>query len=92
MAVAKTLLRRLHKPESLIRFVADRLGHDRRYAMSMRKIHRELGWSPKVRFEDGLPETIEWYQAHRSWWEMILFRSKTYQPLLSRSSMRGNKK
>ena len=79
IAVAKTLLRHLEKPESLIRFVPDRLGHDRRYAMSMAKIKRELGWSPVVRFEDGLQETIEWYKSHRSWWEMILYRSGTYR-------------
>ena len=57
----------------------DRLGHDRRYAMSIAKIRRELGWSPAIRFEDGLLDTIEWYKTHRSWWEMILFRSRTYQ-------------
>jgi dTDP-glucose 4,6-dehydratase len=79
LSVARTLLRRLGKPESLIKHVADRLGHDRRYALSIAKIRRELGWSPVIRFEDGLVDTIQWYQSHPSWWEMILYRSKTYR-------------
>ena len=66
--VARTLLRHLGKPESLIHFVPDRLGHDRRYAMSMAKIRRELGWSPVIRFEEGLKDTIAWYKTHESWW------------------------
>jgi len=69
IAVARMLLRHLGKPESLIRFVPDRLGHDRRYAMSMGKIRRELGWSPAIRFDDGLRDTIRWYQTHQAWWE-----------------------
>jgi dTDP-glucose 4,6-dehydratase len=79
LSVARTLLRYLRKPESLIRRVPDRQGHDRRYSMSVAKIKRELGWSPAIRFEDGLLETIQWYQSHRRWWEMILYRSKTYR-------------
>jgi dTDP-glucose 4,6-dehydratase len=77
--VARTLLRQLGKPEKLIRFVPDRLGHDRRYAMSMAKIKRELGWAPAIRFEDGLTDTIQWYKSHPTWWQMILYRSKTFQ-------------
>lgn len=77
--VVKSILKRLRKPESLIRFVADRPGHDRRYAMSVLKMKRELGWSPKVSFQRGLPELIDWYIAHRSWWEPILHQSKTYR-------------
>lgn len=53
--------------ESLIRFVADRPGHDRRYAMDIEKIKRELNWCPSVPFQDGLRETIEWYRTHRDW-------------------------
>ena len=69
LAVARRLLRYLRKPESLIRRVPDRLGHDRRYALSIAKMRRELGWSPRIRFEDALPDTIEWYRTHRSWWD-----------------------
>jgi dTDP-glucose 4,6-dehydratase len=79
LTVARQLLRYLHKPESLIWRVPDRLGHDRRYALSTAKIRRELGWSPAIRFEDGLLDTIEWYKTHRPWWEMILYRSRPYQ-------------
>jgi dTDP-glucose 4,6-dehydratase len=79
ISVAKTLLKHLSKPDSLIHHVPDRLGHDRRYALSIAKMKRELGWFPTVRFEEGLLETIQWYKMHRSWWEMILFRSKTYR-------------
>lgn len=69
--VAQTILERLGKPHSLIRFVADRPGHDRRYAIDFSKIKRELGWTPKISFEDGIDRTIEWYQAHREWWKKI---------------------
>ncbi len=79
IAVAKLLLRILRKPETLIRYVKDRPGHDRRYALSIRKIRKATGWKPKIRFEEGLRETIQWYSGHRTWWEMILFRSKTYR-------------
>jgi dTDP-glucose 4,6-dehydratase len=79
LSVAKQLLKHLQKPSALIRFVPDRPGHDRRYAMDSRKMSRELGWKPRIRFEDGLLETIAWYRTHRPWWEHILFRSKTYR-------------
>lgn len=69
--VAKSILDRLGKPHSLIRFVADRPGHDRRYAIDFSKIKRELGWTPTVSFEEGLDRTIHWYQSHREWWRKI---------------------
>lgn len=69
--VAKTILDRLEKPHSLIRFVADRPGHDRRYAIDFSKIEKELGWAPMVSFEEGIHQTIEWYQAHPEWWKKI---------------------
>jgi dTDP-glucose 4,6-dehydratase len=69
--VAKTILDRLGKPHSLIRFVADRPGHDRRYAIDFSKIEKELGWTPSVSFEEGIHQTIEWYQAHPEWWKKI---------------------
>ncbi len=71
LSVAKTILDRLGKPHSLIRFVADRPGHDRRYAIDFSKIERELGWAPKVSFEEGIDLTIRWYQDHQEWWQKI---------------------
>jgi dTDP-glucose 4,6-dehydratase len=72
IAVVQTLLRLLGKPDSLIRFVEDRLGHDRRYAMDIGKITRELGWRPRRRFDAGLAETVHWYLDRRRWWERVL--------------------
>ena len=69
--VVKIILRALGKPESLIRHVEDRKGHDLRYAIDPAKLTEELGWSPATRFEDGIRQTIEWYLAHRSWWEHV---------------------
>jgi len=65
--ITHTLLKALSKPASLIRFVTDRPGHDRRYAIDSAKVERELDWRPLVRFEDGLRETIDWYRSHGSW-------------------------
>jgi dTDP-glucose 4,6-dehydratase len=62
-----TLLRVMGKPTSLIRYVKDRPGHDRRYAIDCSKISRELGWEPVVPFDDGLRETVRWYQEHGDW-------------------------
>jgi dTDP-glucose 4,6-dehydratase len=70
--VVKTVLRELGKPESLITFVTDRPGHDMRYAIDPAKIRDELGWLPQTRFEDGIRKTVQWYMAHRDWWEGIL--------------------
>ena len=69
--VAKNILDRLGKPHSLIRSVADRPGHDRRYAIDFSKVKRELGWTPTVSFEEGIDRTVEWYQNHREWWKKI---------------------
>ena len=71
LIVAQTILDRLEKPHSLIRFVADRPGHDRRYAIDFSKIERELGWKPTVSFEEGISRTVEWYLTHREWWKKI---------------------
>jgi dTDP-glucose 4,6-dehydratase len=71
LIVAQTILDRLGKPHSLIRFVADRPGHDRRYAIDFSKIERELGWKPTVSFEEGISRTVEWYLTHREWWKKI---------------------
>ena len=69
--VVKAILKQLNKPESLIEFVTDRKGHDRRYAIDATKIETELGWKPQTKFEDGLKKTIDWYLANRSWWEKL---------------------
>ena len=74
--LTKLLLRLLGKPESLIRYVADRPGHHRRYAIDCAKAERELGWKPQVTFEAGLAETIEWYQANTDWVASI--KNKAY--------------
>jgi dTDP-glucose 4,6-dehydratase len=69
--LVRMLLRLLGKPESLITFVADRPGHDRRYAMDITRISSSLGWRPSVKFGDGLRRTIDWYIAHESWWKRV---------------------
>ena len=70
--VVKMILAHLGKPESLIQYVTDRLGHDRRYAIDSSKAHRELQWKPRHQHEQGIRETIDWYVANRAWWEAIL--------------------
>ena len=70
--MVKTILAELHKPETLIGFVTDRPGHDRRYAIDPAKIHGELGWLPETKFEDGIRSTVAWYVENRAWWEEIL--------------------
>ena len=69
LAVAKRVVAALNSA-SKIQFVADRPGHDRRYALADEKI-RALGWRPLMPFREGLPATIEWYRTHRTWWEKI---------------------
>jgi dTDP-glucose 4,6-dehydratase len=70
--IVKLILKNLGKPETLINFVKDRLGHDRRYAMDASKISRELGWRPEHRFEEGIVATIQWYLDHRSWSQRVM--------------------
>jgi dTDP-glucose 4,6-dehydratase len=70
--IVKLILAELGKPEKLISFVKDRLGHDRRYAIDASKIRRELGWSPSVTFEEGIKKTIRWYLDNKWWWEKLL--------------------
>lgn len=72
MEVVKTILAELNKPESLISFVTDRPGHDRRYAIDPAKISAELGWLPRTKFEDGMKKTVRWYVDNQKWWERIL--------------------
>jgi dTDP-glucose 4,6-dehydratase len=67
LKIVRTILQVLGKPDSLIQYVQDRPGHDRRYALDSSKIQRELGWRPLVSFEDGIRKTIEWYRANSEW-------------------------
>jgi dTDP-glucose 4,6-dehydratase len=70
--ITRLILKSLGKPESLIQFVPDRLGHDRRYAIDAGKIRQELGWEPRYSFEQGIEETIRWYREHPGWLEEIV--------------------
>ncbi len=70
--IVKQVLELVAKPASLIQFVRDRPGHDRRYAIDASKARRELGWEPRRRFEDALAATVAWYREHRPWWERII--------------------
>lgn len=67
LQVVRAILRELGKPDSLIAYVEDRLGHDRRYAIDASKIRRELGWTPQHDFESGLRATIQWYLRNEDW-------------------------
>lgn len=73
--VVKAILAHLGRPESLIEWVHDRPGHDRRYAVDWQKLERELQWKPIHRFESGLAETIDWYVQNESWWKPLLRRA-----------------
>ena len=81
------ILKILKKPESLITYVADRKGHDLRYAIDPTKIHNELGWLPETKFEDGIVKTVQWYLDHKPWWERIV--SGEYQEYYKK--MYGNR-
>ena len=70
--VVRLILSELGKPECLIRYVADRKGHDLRYAIDPEKIRRELGWAPETAFAQGIRRTIRWYLENRAWWEKIV--------------------
>jgi dTDP-glucose 4,6-dehydratase len=81
MAVVERIIELTGAEASQIEHVADRPGHDRRYSLSSEKV-RALGWAPKVRFTDGLRETVEWYRENPSWWEPI--RSGEYREYYER--------
>jgi len=76
--LTKRILALVGKPETLIRPVADRLSHDRRYALDTAKL-RTLGWEPRHDFEKGLAATVEWYRANAWWWEPIKHQDAAYQ-------------
>ncbi len=71
LTIVKTILKQLGKPESLIEFVADRPGHDLRYAMDPTKAEAELGWTRKYNFDDGMQSTIDWYLENQNWVQNI---------------------
>lgn len=75
---AHTILRVLGKPESLLTYVPDRLGHVRRHAVNSEKLQKKLGWQPTVKFESGIVETIEWYRANPTWIEHLLSRKDSF--------------
>ena len=77
LEITEAILTALKKSRDLIRFVADRPGHDRRYAIDSSKIKRELGWEPSYTFDRAMEETVSWYVENRRWWEEI--KSGQYQ-------------
>ncbi len=76
--VVKLILDKLKKPHSLISFVTDRLGHDRRYAIDSSFALKEVKWKPLRDFREGLESTIDWYLSNRAWWEPLLGRAGRY--------------
>jgi dTDP-glucose 4,6-dehydratase len=72
LQMVKRILAELGKPESLIQYVPDRLGHDLRYAINAGKLQRELGWRPQHQLEQGLRLTVAWYLKHEAWWSKLL--------------------
>lgn len=76
--LVKTILKQLNKPDSLISFVPDRPGHDRRYAIDASFAERELKWKPRHKFETSLGETVQWYIDNPSWWKPLLERAGRY--------------
>ena len=75
--MARLILKELNKPESLIQFVKDRPGHDRRYAMDAAKLQRDLGWKQQVNLREGIPRTVRWYCEHQDWLHKV--KSGEYQ-------------
>lgn len=71
LEITKLILGLMGKGEEMIEYVADRLGHDLRYAIDFSKAKKELGWEPQISFEDGLRQTVEWYKVNEAWWEKL---------------------
>ena len=76
--ITHLILKHLGKPESLIKPVADRLGHDRRYSVDIKKMEK-LGWEPKHRFEEAMTETINWYLENEAWWRRIKEKQEEFK-------------
>ena len=69
--ITKTILKLLNKPLLLIKYVKDRPGHDRRYAIDISKIRKQLNWQPRYKFEEGIRKTVDWYLNNKKWWKQI---------------------
>ena len=69
--IVKLICKELGKPESLITYVADRKGHDMRYAIDSTKLQRELGWEPSLQFEEGIEKTVRWYLENQDWLDNV---------------------
>jgi dTDP-glucose 4,6-dehydratase len=86
LQVAEAVLEIMGKPRSLIEFVADRPGHDYRYALDVSRI-TELGWEPQLTFAEGLEQTVRWYENHQDWWRALKsgeyweYYKRNYRPL-----------
>jgi dTDP-glucose 4,6-dehydratase len=78
LANAELVLDLLDKPHELIRFVPDRLGHVRRHAVDSTKLHERLGWQPRIRFREGMAETVAWYRTHGDWLRGVLARQDSF--------------
>ncbi|MFW5857860.1 MAG: dTDP-glucose 4,6-dehydratase [Planctomycetota bacterium] len=90
LVIARSILQALGKPEALIRYVTDRPGHDRRYAMGFAKAELALAWSPLYDFETGLRETVAWYQEHEDWWTAV--KSGDYREYYARQYGAGTER
>ena len=84
--IADGVLAELGKPTDLKTIIPDRPGHDRRYVLDWTKIHRELGWEPRIPFDRGLADTVSWYAEHREWWEPLRERA----PVVEGSAWSGS--
>jgi len=97
LEVTRTILKQLHKSPKLIKHVADRPGHDQRYALDSSKLKRELGFEPSINFTDGLRLTIKWYQDNQSWWQNVKsglymeYYERQYQKRLEMESIKAKK-
>jgi len=78
LEVSKKILKIMKLPESRIDYIKDRPGHDRRYAVSWKKINKELGWEPKEKFSKRLKQTIDWYRANEWWWKDMKVKSEDF--------------
>ncbi|MEB3285138.1 MAG: dTDP-glucose 4,6-dehydratase [Candidatus Sericytochromatia bacterium] len=90
LAITTLILECLRKPASLVRYVQDRPGHDRRYAINADKIRQELGWQPTYDFAAGLFQTLSWYQAHPEWWRPLRERALDAKRAAANQILSGN--
>lgn len=91
--IVKLILKELGKSESLITYVKDRKGHDRRYAIDPAKIHAELGWLPEIKFTDGIRTTISWYLSNKKWWlDIVSGEYQNYYDKMYGDKLKASKK